>query len=419
MSPLEFSRNRVLAFLQEIARLKECEFPYPHSQEALREVERQFEKLLHQLEQFTPENNTAVVNQQCAISVQRLNACVPLLGFVLRSTNVRNAFEVYGPLLRLCRSILEPDVPTAHSKTRLLLSSEWIYSPFVFREFPELPNFVLIGLPAQESGNPFLIPLAGHELGHSYWAKYLDSLSMEQSALRAILPIIILRMEEYASIFKLGKIAPDELQTNIFSMQSLEPMLRLLRRQAEESFCDYMGLRIFGASYLNAFAYIASPGTGGLRPPYYPNIRTRAANLAEAASVYDINCRSDFLELFEDSDLPKLTEAESFRLSVADEALKVMTSDLINKAAEAVEKAKVVKASDDETNRIYERFKSVVPADNAATLSDILNASWMAFEDQGLWKESPIYENKNTVLKELTLKNIEIFEIEQIIKEMP
>lgn len=35
--------------------------------------------------------------------------------------------------------------------------------------FTDLPNFVLIGFPAPESGNPLLIPLAGHELGHTVW----------------------------------------------------------------------------------------------------------------------------------------------------------------------------------------------------------------------------------------------------------
>ena len=36
-----------------------------------------------------------------------------------------------------------------------------------------LPGFVFIGLPAPESANPFLIPLGGHELGHSAWTQFV------------------------------------------------------------------------------------------------------------------------------------------------------------------------------------------------------------------------------------------------------
>ena len=48
-----------------------------------------------------------------------------------------------------------------------------------------MPGFVLIGLPAQESSNPLLMPLAGHEMGHIVWdaenySKQLSDLLLDQ-----------------------------------------------------------------------------------------------------------------------------------------------------------------------------------------------------------------------------------------------
>jgi hypothetical protein len=420
MSPLDFSCSRLQAFLEEAARLQDSDFPYPHSREALEEIERQFQQSLERLREFTPESNAEVVRQQCAISLRGLAICVPLLGFVLRSTNARNAFEIYGPLLRLCRSVLEPHTTKSRCLTRLLLSSEWAYSPFVYREFTELPNFVLIGLPAQESDNPLLVPLAGHELGHSYWAKYSHSQTLQSIGVDAILTIIRGRWQEYLKVFPGPPVGQEELKTNMFALQSWSPAVPLLMSQAEESFCDYIGLRIFGSSYLNAFAYITSPRIAGPRAAYYPGLQTRAANLLKAAIAYGIVPRSDFTALFEDNELPKLSESQTFLLTVADEALEHLTSTLISIADEAVIEAGIACSTREEVQRIRKRFEYAVPAENARCLADILNASWDAFEDQSLWNNIPhMSAIKSRALKELTLKSIEIFEIEQIMSEQP
>ena len=99
----------------------------------------------------------------CQRTLDELTRFLPVLGFVLRSTNVRTAFEIHGPLLRLTREFLGAD-------TRLLVSSEWEYSPYTYSPLPDFADFVLIGFPASESANPLVVPLAGHELGHSLWS---------------------------------------------------------------------------------------------------------------------------------------------------------------------------------------------------------------------------------------------------------
>ena len=168
MSILAFAIARLKAFLTEVEQLDECEFPYEHSRVALRRIRDLFQKKLSLLESFDSKSDPSVLKQQCILSLSALFDYVPLLGFVLRSTNVRNSFEIFGPFLRLSRDLLEPGVERVNQKTRLIISSEWDYSPFVYGEIPDLSNFVLIGLPAPESSNPLLLPLAGHrELGHA------------------------------------------------------------------------------------------------------------------------------------------------------------------------------------------------------------------------------------------------------------
>src|SRR4029079_7231830 len=97
---------------------------------------------------FDAQSDQTIVKQTCALDLHHLFTYLPLLGFVLRSTNVRNAFEVFRPLLRLAGDIRDPGVPKGKRKTELVLSSEWDYSPFVYREMPKLPGFVMIGIPS-------------------------------------------------------------------------------------------------------------------------------------------------------------------------------------------------------------------------------------------------------------------------------
>lgn len=139
---LDFARSLLLAFLDEAERLIEAEFPYSYSEEALNRIRRLFERKLKLLEQLDEQSDPGTVQQECALALRDLFNYVPLVGFILRSTNVRNAFEVFGPLLRLARNVLESQVARDQRKTRLVLSSEWDYSPFIYPIIPALPGFV-------------------------------------------------------------------------------------------------------------------------------------------------------------------------------------------------------------------------------------------------------------------------------------
>ena len=166
MKPLQSIRHQLEALREEAVRLSASEFPYEHGREA---VERIVAMCSHNLWMLShlPDDvaGDEATLQIVAEAARYATDAVPCLGFILRSTNVRNAFEVHGPLLRLSRKLL------ADKNLKLILSSEWFASPVNLLSPQVLSNdYILIGQPATESSNPFVIPLAGHELGHSVWA---------------------------------------------------------------------------------------------------------------------------------------------------------------------------------------------------------------------------------------------------------
>jgi arylsulfatase len=95
----------------QINRLLESEFPYPQSELALERLKLWFERRLADLDSFAHESDETTVKETCIVALTELFDYLPILGFLLRSTNVRNAFETFYPLLRLAREILEPTVP--------------------------------------------------------------------------------------------------------------------------------------------------------------------------------------------------------------------------------------------------------------------------------------------------------------------
>jgi len=157
---VNYAKQRYEAAIKEIEQLEQSEFPYAHIRDVLLDLKKLFQDQRNELNKLTPKSTPLIAKNACSQSLTYLFDYSPVLGFILNATNVRNSFEIYAPLLRLARCLLGSD-------TKLLLSSEWEYSPFVYLPTNELPKCVIIGVPAFESTNPLLISLAGHELGHN------------------------------------------------------------------------------------------------------------------------------------------------------------------------------------------------------------------------------------------------------------
>jgi hypothetical protein len=416
VSPLEYSVGRLDAVLEEIGRLKESEFPYQHSRDALERVEQVFLDHRSRLNGLPAGKSIPIVNQFCSTALADLFLYLPLLGFILRSTNVRNAFEVYGPLLRLSRQALGVD-------TKLIVSSEWDYSLFTFREIAVLPKFVLIGFPAPESSNPLLLPLAGHELGHTIWRVRGCASNYVQSIEEKILGEIDLQLKEYQRLFPNHNAQKGQILTNIFVRQTISVPAQWALKQCEEHFCDFVGLYAFDEAFLHAFGYLLSPLMAGQRPVLYPNTLRRVSALAEAAAKYrgkvgsGYTVPADYSGLFQDmAEVPDNERVKKFLLSLADAASGAMTGKLMDEAGALLSGAKLAVLASEEKRRILDSYRFVVPAVGARSLCNILNAAWDVYHDKSFWVHMPQIDDRQRVLRELVLKNIEILEIEQILE---
>jgi hypothetical protein len=406
VSPLEYTRERIRAFLDELGRVKESDFPYEQPKEALSKIGADFQQRLDTLLKLSNNNDPSVVQTACSEATSQIFAYLPLLGFILRSTNVRNSFEIYSPLLRLARQILGPS-------TKLIISSEWEFSPFVYLPMAELPNFVLIGLPANESGNPLLAPLAGHEMGHTVWRQRSLDTQFEPHLENSIYDQIQLRWGDYSAQYPGAD--KNNIRNDLFTSQIVATVLSWALRQVEETFCDMMGVRLFGEAYLHAFAYLLAPGLPGQRPEAYPNMKTRVGNMLNAAGEFGIDVPSAYGTWFVDQPEPgPANAAKRLLLSLSDGALTSVVSELIRAVRMIADEAKVPQRSALKVAAICDSFRLLVPAAGAESMANILNAAWNAYHDGKLWEDMPlIFKKRDTVVREIVLKSVEVFEIEQ------
>lgn len=389
MSNVENAKNRIAAVLEEIKRLKESEFAYTQPLSALRFID---DKLKHQrsvLDVTSPESDPDTVDNQCEKSLARLYEYVPILGFLLRSTNVRNAFECYGPLLHLAQCVLGDHI-------QLILSSEWQYSPYIWVHRIHLPGFVLIGLPAPESSNPLVLPLAGHELGHSVWFEKGYSNYFSWSIHDDVENKLKNEMDD---IKKRGSYAQ-----------------RWASKQIEEIFCDCFGLRLFAESYLQAFAYIITPGIEKRRTTEYPDIKHRASMLEIAAKKTGVSVPKDFVTGFR-TQTDEWDPATRLLAKVADAVAASRLSDLINLANEYADAKDAPRRDACRVSNIYGEFRSlIIPTTSPQSLVDVLNAGWKCAADLELWDKFHHIkkESWSRILADLMLKSMEVAEIYEI-----
>lgn len=413
MRLLAYTTQRLEAFIAEIEHLGDSDFPYAHSREALNELRQLFETKLADLRALSPATDLGVVKQHCTEALGLFFDFLPLIGFVLRSTNVRNAFEMFRPLLHMAQQVVEPNIPPADRTTRLLLSSEWDYSPLTFYRIPHLTGFVFLGFPAPESGNPLLLPLAGHELGHTVWTTKDFETALTPIISQSVVDVVTARWAQYEILFS-PTYAKEDLQTNMEAVTIWQIAVTWAISQAEETFCDFLGFALFGESFLHAFSYLLAP-TLGSRPVGYPALRTRAERLIAWADQKGVARPTDYVDLFGVDLTPTLTPPQLFLLGVADEAVSRIVVELQRRAESAVTDAGIPSASDGEKGRVLQRFKLMVPAERCVTVADILNAAWSAYLDEAFWSESSIPEGRRAkILKDLVLKNLEVMEIERI-----
>jgi hypothetical protein len=350
---------------------------------------------------------------------------VPCLGFILRSTNVRNAFEVHGPLLRLSRKLL------ARNGLKLILSSEWFASPVNLLSPRVLSDdYILIGQPATESSNPFVIPLAGHELGHSVWA--IEGLEKEYKSLiqGAVIEAVVKHWVDYKTAFQPTWTLEEAHKHDLIAISDLAPPIRWCTAQVEEMFCDATGIAIFGEAYLRAFAYQLATLQHTGRSAGYPPMLDRVKSHLSVASHLKVPVPDGYQSWFiKEAGEYGLTPQTALYLKIADEAREAITGNIRTRAVEIVRTGNVltrevlkIKAEKsgkpdayphDDIERCVKEFKRFTPCERSHSLSDIVNAAWRALEIDQFFPDSEHESDKFSHLSDIVLKSIEIHEIEQ------
>jgi len=426
MSILKYTREHISSLLELISKLKQSEFPYYSSFLALEKIEERFKTHLLNLEDLEFVNEATLT--LCRQIMAEVCNVLPILGFILRSTNVRNAFEMYSPLLRLVRTILGDD-------KKIILSSEWEYSPYTYRLLPfkELSEYILIGFPASESDNPLLFPLSGHEIGHHVWRVMDDSnnlIKFRQEIENTIINLIYKKQRDFISLFPnincdIFKHEFDVFKNEVRQDTSIDSIITniclITLKQLEEIFCDFFGLYLFKESFIFAFVYSLSPGIMVTRNIGYPDIYDRIKYLEFAAKKMGIYISEDFKSYFERQEYPS-DPYNKLYLELADEITKKFISNLIDLVIEYTKNKRLPEYKHENVEEIFDLFKNKLsPIIKPYSLIEILNAGWKCYLEINSWKNRFInhwnFKKRREILKELILKSIEILEIYTRLKE--
>ena len=387
----------------ELERLGRGDFPHEHSRECLLSIEQLFRDQLDRVEVIDTDTSPPVQQAVCLNANMLIFRYHSLLGFVLRSTNIRNSFEIFDPLLRISKCLLGPDA-------RLVLSSEWSFSPFTFSQvFPELPGFVFIGLPASESNNALIIPAAGHELGHTVWQLKGLQAKIERQLTTLVVHYCEKNWNEFQACFNNS---PDKslLTTDMLLISQWTPALRRALSQSEEVFCDFLGVRLFGESFLHSFEYLIAPNVGRSRDPYYPGIAKRAQYMVRCAEAVGAHQPTDFAKRFSETPA-SLTRVEKFLLAASDSATEQIVQSLIETVIEIADNAGTPRFDAQTIERAFNDFKDVLPASDGHSLADVVNAAWKAYLTEDFWSEKTVPNaRKFEVISELAFKSIEVLE---------
>lgn len=403
---LQYTKKKLDALLRTIEAIKELEFPHNDAAGVLTIVENSFSILRDELK-LGP-SNYATIKAWCQRVLEQIENYLPIVGYIVRSTDLDGPVELQGPLLRLTHKALGHEA-------KLIIFSEWNYSPFTI-VFPELmkQSVVLVGMPSSEANNALIAPLAGHELGHNVWFRenYADKIG--DLAEKIILEEINKDWKKWKKVFELK--TPNQLES-LKGYEVWDTPWQWTLRQCEEIFSDLIGLLLFHEAYLHAFQYLLAPGHTKRYDYNYPDLNQRAMILASCAQRVPIQVSPDYVSSFEigtgisDDERGILADVTTARLvdhlfSLADDFIKRVGLSLSLRA---------------DIDNAYAALVHVVPATNTNGIASIVNAAWrLSLEDGNFFTK--IYpradpSEKDVVLNELVLKSFEVYEIERRVAE--
>jgi len=408
------SKEKIRSALSLIAELEGVQFPHDDAPNALARLKNVLSNDFKDLDDLDDSADPSVIRSNCVRSTSDIADTLEFLGFIVNSTSIRNSFEVHKSLLDIAKSLVHPQI-------KLLLSFEWDYVPFTYPlNFPYLSDFVVIGLPASEASNALILPAAGHELGHSIWRNERMTQVLKQAIQDTVKETIVDRhWGDFLNHIDANIIRkPDDLD----SLMGKDYWARAYNwslSQIEETFCDFVGLNIFGSAYLHAFSYLLAPRFGNIRAEVYPDLKTRARNIERAASKLHISALPEFVDRF-DSQPPPFAKGQFsyLMLQVADQTLEQLFERVFDASKERCTNCGIEPPKEHEWVDIVQKLNSHVPASECKSLAHIINAGWSVSRDStAMDKLLGADQRRLVTLNELLLKSIEVFEIENLLSE--
>lgn len=395
----EFALQKLRSCHSLAKSLLEGDWPYSDAREALNEIERDLSKELAELEALEIDTSTEVLAAHCRSARAAVSRNKPYMGFILRSSNLRNGFEAYSPLRKICTKFL--------GDVRIIIGSEWIYSPFVYpAEHSHLANCIFVGLPASEAQNALLTPVAGHELGHVVWRKEVNLI---QEVFDATAQTIITNWndDDVRGMFPKST-DPQTIATDLDLRSKWVDSHRFALRQCEEIFADCIAVWIFGESFAHAFRYLLAPDTTERLSERYPTNRDRAAYIKEAGDEYGYELE-EFEHLFIKKDPQRTT------LRIADLTTRSLAPSLISKAREICTAAGVQPPSRKGKAQALSDLRLLQPS-YTCSIADILNAAWSIRFDLANWNIQGVDgSRKLDILNDLVFKSFEVHEWSSIL----
>lgn len=404
---LRYSQQKIAAALQLISEFKAMRFPHSDSASAVNKLELLLRLTKNQFD--FPSASIDLTRQTEMETTALIDEILGLLGIISNSANVRNSFEIQGPVLDLAKRLLGDE------KANLIISFEWKYIPFTYpQNHPHLPSFVVIGMPASEASNALLLPVTGHELGHSLWRRDRCHDHFEPEINEAVIQSIKKPLrEKYDDQFKIFSISADNCD-DYQNLWTWEKAADYCFRQVEEIFSDFVGLSLFGTSYLDSFEYLLSPALSTERDPEYPADATRAQYLEDNAARVGVTISGSYKTRFAAQNSPFHPERnQNFQMILADCASETLVTPVADHVARLCANRGVSPPDAQETEDILCNFLSGVPAEHTTGLGAILNAGWSAFKDPN-FMAGDLDQDRIKTINELVLKSIEVHEIERI-----
>lgn len=345
------------------------EHPNLDSKDAVVNLKSQVEILKRKLDGYNqyPENlKNALLRQTNFTILQTMD----LLGFIVRSTTTRNLFELYYPFREVARALVGGDV-------KLIISSDWQFSPFTYPfGLEELPNYVLIGLPAFESENVLVFPTAGHELGHTVWMARNFASSFGDDIEDQIYLAYEAQRDRFERVFAQKGV---DLRNDMFAQPWIRKSISYATRQLEELFCDAIGYLIFGNSYIFAFDYLIAPTIVGRRSGEYPASKTRIEYLQNFAVGLGVEPPALSHRFVEDKLSGHL--ASDFTIEMADIAVSKICLNVFQSATAYVHKHLPNCFDQTKIESISASFQMGRPVGESLSLGNLLNAAWDLYND--------------------------------------